>query len=316
MLKGSTEENPFAEVEAMTRSELLMQASIEHARDIQALAKTKIGWMSVIVALGSAGIAATKGYVVDAFHLVAILAGVFMLVSGAAAGNMAAEPELDGQMSRTQKRPIPAGRLEVGEAWLWSALWTVAGLLMLALSANLLSMFLGVVAYILYVAVYTPMKRWTAFAVVVGAIPGAIPAWLGYTALSNTIDTTGFLLFFVMFLWQIPHTWAICIYRRDEYRAAGFKLAPEKRFEGTMIFGIVLTTMMTSVMAVQLAVTVEAHGVWLGGVLILSTLFAFSSVRGFFAKVPALWARKYFFGTLIFACVLYSGFVANYMLLS
>ena len=132
-------------------------------------------------------------------------------------------------MARTRNRPLPSGRMEPGVA-LWFGLSLAAvSLPALALGANLLTAFLGLVAFLSYVLVYTPLKSRTSAAMLVGAVPGALPPLMGWTAVTGQVDAGGFVLFSILFLWQIPHFLAIALFRKEEYAAAGLKSVPLER---------------------------------------------------------------------------------------
>lgn len=150
------------------------------------------------------------------------------LVTGASNGaNQIWERELDIMMRRTQTRPLPQGRMNLKEAYLIVILCLVLGTWLLY-RINFLSAFLGVCAFISYVFIYTPMKRVSPWAVFVGAFPGAIPPMLGAIAYTNKFGLEPGILFFVQFVWQFPHFWAIAWVVFDDYKAGGFSLLPSK----------------------------------------------------------------------------------------
>ena len=134
-------------------------------------------------------------------------------------------------MNRTSNRPIPSGRMSVNEAFIVSAICGISGAVLL-FQINYFSGILGVLALVMYVFLYTPLKRVTPWAVFVGAFPGAIPPMLGVLAVTGTFeDTAGLtagLLFFIQFVWQFPHFWAIAWVLDEDYAKAGFSLLPSK----------------------------------------------------------------------------------------
>jgi protoheme IX farnesyltransferase len=152
------------------------------------------------------------------------------LVTGASNGfNQIIERHLDKLMHRTQNRPLPQGRMSVNEAFWLATIMGGAGILILTVYTNVMSGILGLAALILYTVVYTPLKQKTPFAVFVGAFPGAIPPLLGHvagTAGFGEIQFTGLVLFFVQFMWQFPHFWAIAWVMDEDYKRAGFKMLP------------------------------------------------------------------------------------------
>ncbi len=148
------------------------------------------------------------------------------LVTGASnAFNQILERDLDKIMERTQKRPLPSGRLTVNEALVFSFFIGAIGVGSLFM-INILCALLGVLAMVLYVLAYTPLKRKTPLAVFVGAIPGSFPPMLGYVAATADFGLEAGVLFAVQFFWQFPHFWAIAWKLNDDYLKAGFKMLP------------------------------------------------------------------------------------------
>lgn len=149
------------------------------------------------------------------------------LVTGSSNGfNQVIEKDFDKLMARTQNRPLPAGDMQVKEAMIVALVMGVLGVSILWFALNPLSGLLGTMALIMYVGVYTPMKRISPWAVFVGAFPGAIPPMLGYVAVTGEFGLVPGLLFAIQFLWQFPHFWAIAWKLDEDYRKAGFSLLP------------------------------------------------------------------------------------------
>jgi protoheme IX farnesyltransferase len=136
------------------------------------------------------------------------------------------ERDTDALMLRTRLRPLPDHRVKPDEARVFGAVLSVAGTAILAVAANLLAALVAVATLIIYVAVYTPLKRRSAISTLVGAVPGALPPLIGWTAGRGAIDAGGWTLFAIVFLWQIPHFMAIAWMYRDDYRRAGFPMLP------------------------------------------------------------------------------------------
>lgn len=150
------------------------------------------------------------------------------LVTAASNGsNQIWERDLDKLMNRTNKRPLPAGTMSVTEAYIVVIISLLVGTSMLA-TLNWQSAILGLAAYVSYVFMYTPMKRKSPWAVFVGAFPGAIPPMLGAIAASGDFSLVPGVLFFIQFIWQFPHFWAIAWVVYDDYNAGGFSLLPSK----------------------------------------------------------------------------------------
>lgn len=198
-------------------------------RDVIALAKPRITLMVVITAAGGLFLSRRLAGFEEALKpglILATLLGTSLIVAGANALNMFIERDIDRRMDRTKNRPLPAGRMNPRFAlWFGVALSAVA-VPILAIGANPLTALLAVLANLLYVLAYTPLKQHSAYALHVGAIPGAIPPLLGWTAATGRIDAAGAVLFAILFMWQIPHFIAIALFRRADYARAGLIVMP------------------------------------------------------------------------------------------
>lgn len=154
-----------------------------------------------------------------------VIGGLF--ISGASgAANEIWEKDFDKLMKRTQNRPLPLNLISLKEAYWFTGLIAVSGICILWIFTNPLTTGLGVLSMILYVFVYTPLKRVGPIAVFVGAIPGAMPPLLGWTAATGMISHEALIIFGIQFIWQFPHFWAIAWVGDDDYKRAGFKLLP------------------------------------------------------------------------------------------
>lgn len=176
-------------------------------------------------------VSALSGYLFaggsDGLEITWLLVGGMLVTAASNGSNQIWERELDVLMKRTEKRPIPTGGMSVCEGLIVVAVCLLPGLWML-LQLNLASMLLGLAAYISYVFMYTPMKRMTPWAVFVGAFPGAIPPMLGAVAATGAFGLIPGVLFFVQFVWQFPHFWAIAWVAHEDYQKGGFFLLPAK----------------------------------------------------------------------------------------
>ena len=158
--------------------------------------------------------------------LAMLFAGGFLISGASIVVNQILEKDLDKLMTRTKDRPLPTGRLSVNEAITFCFLCLAAGVLILLVYTNLFTTLLSVVSMILYSFAYTPLKRVGPIAVFVGAIPGALPPLLGWTAATGMISHEAMIIFGIQFIWQFPHFWAIAWVADDDYKKAGFKLLP------------------------------------------------------------------------------------------
>lgn len=163
----------------------------------------------------------------DTKEIVLLLVGGLLVTAASNGSNQIWEKELDKLMKRTENRPLPQDNMSVNEAVAVVTVCLLVGTYMLWL-INLPSAVLGLFAYIMYVFIYTPLKRITPWAVFVGAFPGAIPPMLGAVAATGKFSYLSGVLFFVQFIWQFPHFWAIAWVVYDDYKAGGFSLLPSK----------------------------------------------------------------------------------------
>ena len=149
-----------------------------------------------------------------------------LVAGGSAAFNQVMERRVDALMDRTRRRPVAAGRLAPRESLAFAAALSLAGLLWLALTTTLLASVVAFVTLLTYVVLYTPLKLRTSFATVIGAIPGALPPMIGWAAATDTLSREAWVLFAIIFLWQMPHFLAIAWLFKDDYGRAGFPMLP------------------------------------------------------------------------------------------
>lgn len=159
-------------------------------------------------------------------ELLAICFGGFLISGSSVIINQIIEKDLDKLMSRTMNRPLPTNRISVAEAMVFTFLTAAMGLWILSFYTNGLTVWLSLVSMILYSFVYTPLKRVGPIAVFVGAIPGALPPLLGWTAATGQLSYEALIIFGIQFIWQFPHFWAIAWVADEDYKKAGFKLLP------------------------------------------------------------------------------------------
>lgn len=202
-------------------------AVIARLADYVELAKPRIALMVLItVAVGYAVGSAGDWRFVPLLHA---LTGIGLVAAGSSALNQLLEQRTDALMHRTADRPLPSGRLAPVEVLVFGLATGIAGGLYLAICVNLLTAGLALATLLLYTAVYTPLKRVTALCTAVGAVPGALPPVLGWTAAGGTLDSGAFALFAILFLWQFPHFLAIAWLYREQYARAGLRMLPAAR---------------------------------------------------------------------------------------
>lgn len=188
------------------------------------LVKARLTTLVLVTTL--VGFYAGSGSPVDYWLMLHALLGTALVACGAAALNQLLERELDAKMRRTEDRPLPSGRLSPDAVLIIGAVLSVAGLLDLLLMVNPLTALLGALTLASYLFIYTPLKRITTLNTLIGAIPGAIPPLMGWTAARGEISAAGWSLFAILFLWQLPHFMAIAWLYREDYARAGFKMLP------------------------------------------------------------------------------------------
>ena len=251
--------------------------------DLLELTKPRITVFVVLTAfLGFA--AGTDGPLssLDPILLLHTLLGTALVASGTSAFNEIAEVDLDRRMARTATRPLPAGRLPFAGAVAFATLLSLLGVAELWLFANGVTAFLAALTLTSYVFVYTPMKTRSPLSTIVGAVPGALPPLGGYTAAAGAIGAPGLALFAILFLWQMPHFYAIGWRHREDYGAAGFRILstvdPTGRSSArhALAFGLLLVPV--SVLPTALGTAGVVYG---AGALLLSGWFAGTAVRFF-----------------------------------
>lgn len=208
---------------ALSHPLAIASASMGRARaaDYVTLTKPRIVFMALVTVL--AGALLTPG--APGWGRIAhALLGTALVAAGSSALNQWWERDLDARMGRTAHRPLPAGRMEPAEALAFGALLSAAGVACLAATTNLVAAGLAAAAWAGYVLVYTPLKRVTTLNTVVGAVPGALPALIGWAAVRGAVEPTAWGLFAIVFLWQFPHFLSIASLYRDEYERAGLKM--------------------------------------------------------------------------------------------
>lgn len=197
-------------------------------KDFSLLIKMRLTLTVVFSSLLAFGIA-TKPNDFSLSSLMLLSLGGFLITAAANILNQVLERSFDSKMKRTANRPLAAGRMKVTDAVLMAGIFSLVGIVSLALF-NPLTSFLGTFALVSYAFVYTPVKRISPVAVAVGAVPGALPVLIGCVAAEGTLTLLGMTLFAFQFLWQFPHFWSIGWLGYEDYNKAGYKLMPSNRF--------------------------------------------------------------------------------------
>jgi protoheme IX farnesyltransferase len=228
------------------------------------------------------------------------LAGTALVAAGASALNQWLERDYDAKMLRTQSRPLPSGRMQPATVVILGGVSSVAGLIYLAMAVNLLTSVLGAVTLVSYVFIYTPLKRVTWLNTLVGAIPGALPPLMGWTAARNELSGEGWALFAILAFWQLPHFFAIAWIYRDQYAKAGFVMLPnvdaDGRYTGQQTVSNALALFIVSLCPFLLKMT---GTLYLAGAVILGVVFLFYSVR-FSRQLTLSRARQLFLASVLY----------------
>lgn len=201
--------------------DLSMPSARTRAADYIALTKPRLN--SLVVATAGVGYYLGAGRF-EGLPMLRAMVSTALVAGGASALNQLYERRTDGLMIRTRTRPLPDGRLSMSEAAVFGAMLSAAGLAALALEVNLVSALVALATLVTYLAVYTPLKLRTSLSTLVGAIPGALPVVIGWTAATGRVSIEAAALFAIVFLWQMPHFMAIAWMYRDDYERAGFPL--------------------------------------------------------------------------------------------
>ena len=182
------------------------------------------GYLGFYLGLRSEGLLSINYY----DKLVYLLIGMFLSSSGCAVLNQYLEKDFDAQMKRTKNRPIPSNRVLPLNALLFGSILCVFGVFFVYQTINSLTAFVCLLTIVLYLFIYTPSKRFSTFNTLIGSIPGALPVLGGWTAATNQINSISWILFSILFCWQIPHFLAIAIIYAQDYKDGGFKMLPSE----------------------------------------------------------------------------------------
>ena len=283
----------------------------ERLADFLALTKPRITLLVVITTLVGY-LAATGASGADAAVLAHTLLGTALVAAAASVLNQVAERDADAEMRRTARRPLPAGRLGPGEATVFGAGLVAAGGLYLALTVNPLASALAVLIAASYLLVYTPLKKVTSLATVVGAVPGAVPPMIGWAAARGTLGAEAWILFAIVFFWQMPHFLAIAAIYRHDYQRAGFRVLPVVDPAGAStgrqcaLYGLALIpiSLLPSVVGM-------AGAAYFFAALVLGAAFVVFSVRLALQPANPARARSLFRFSLLYLPLLWTALLAR-----
>lgn len=286
--------------------------ALDGLRDVAALAKMRITLMVIFTASVGYSLAQPAAGAARPFSM---LGGLLLVVAGANALNQWLERDVDARMQRTRSRPLPSGRMAPGAALAVGLIWSFSGLAVLLTLVNTTAAWLAALGLISYVLVYTPMKRVSPVALLVGAVPGAISTLVGWSAATESVGALGLALFAILFFWQVPHFLAITLFRRAEYERAGLRVLPVVRGEAFTERAIVFYTVLLAICAIA-PVFLDNPTVTIGP---LYAAVAILLNAGFLAAVLAqrrwdsrvAWARGVFLYSLIYLPALLGALVLD-----
>ncbi|MBA2302472.1 MAG: protoheme IX farnesyltransferase [Acidobacteria bacterium] len=279
------------------------------AADYVTLAKPRLNLL--VVGSTLAGYVMGDGDMSNAMVVTAMVVGTALVAGGASAFNQVTERRSDALMRRTRLRPMPDGRLLSSDALIYAGTLSLTGLALLALAVNVLSSLVALATLVSYAAIYTPLKLRTSFATVIGAIPGALPPVIGWAAATNGLSQGAWILFGILFLWQLPHFLAIAWIYREDYARAGFRMLPVIEPDGrstarqSVLYAAALLPL--SLAPTLVGITTTTYFV---AALVLTLGFLGLTVR--FAKTRSVGdARRVFFGSIIYLPLLWVLMIAG-----
>ena len=289
--------------------DVIAVAPAGRAADYVTLAKPRLNFL--VVASTMLGYAMAGGRFSDVSLAALTFIGTALVAGGGSAFNQVFERTADAQMRRTQARPMADGRLNPFEGLMFASVTSTAGLLTLATGVNVLSACIAAATLVLYVAVYTPLKPRTSFATVIGAIPGALPPVIGWAAGQDALAPGAWILFGIVFLWQLPHFLSIAWMCREDYARAGYQMLPVIEPDGrstarqAVLYAAALVPMSLTPTLAGLATTT-----YFVGALILTLLFLALAVKFAMTRSDGD-ARRLFFGSITYLPLLWILMIAS-----
>jgi protoheme IX farnesyltransferase len=277
--------------------------------DYVALAKPRLN--GLVVATSAAGYYLGAPGQPELLSMGLVALGTALVAAGAAVLNQVYERETDAMMSRTRLRPLPDRRVTPGDATIFGMVLSAAGLAILAARAPLMTTTLALATIAIYLFIYTPLKRRTPHATLVGAVPGALPPLIGWTAGHGDISVGGLALFAIVFLWQIPHFMAIAWMYRDDYLKAGFPILsvidPGGRRVGRQALGYAVALVAASAVPTLVGLSGTAYLI-----VTLALGLALVALAAWFAAAPSdRSARALFLGSIAYLPLSWIALVAD-----
>lgn len=269
------------------------------ASDWSALIKLRLSFLVVCTTL--VGYLLGRGHAPISWSLLMItVCATALSACGASALNQWLEHEWDAKMDRTRNRPLPSGRMHREDAMLFGLLFSLLGVAAMAVFVNFTAAGLTLATVVIYVAIYTPLKRHTELNTLIGAIPGALPPLIGWTAATGHLGLGGWLLFAILFFWQMPHFLAIAWMYRKEYSDAGFVMLTGRDTTGAATGRQAVTYAFCLLLVSMLPTMIGLSGPWyFAGAFVLGAAFLVSAI-GFAVNRSEVRAKQLFFASIIY----------------
>lgn len=251
-----------------------------------------------LVTFAAGFLLAPKGKMELALFFETLLGLALMMASGCVFNNCI-DRAADAKMERTKKRPLVTGAIALPSAIAFATLLFIAGCTLLALTTNNVALATAALGFIVYVCLYSPLKRKTHYSTLIGSIAGAVPPVVGYTAVAAKIDTAALLLFSMMLLWQMPHFYAIALWHFDDYKKAKLPMLPHEK--GATHTKVQMALYIALLLPTIALFTLKGFTGWLflAATVPLALLWLFLSLRGFNASSDKLWGRQMFRTSLL-----------------
>lgn len=283
-------------------------------RDYLELTKPRLSLLSVLTAIVGYYAARPES---NPFRFMLLLVGTSLAAGGVAALNQWLEVDTDAQMKRTAQRPIPAGKIPTGSAFVLGWLMCIAALFLLFATVGKLPAMFALLTIVSYLGWYTPAKRWSTWSTEIGAIAGAFPPLIGWSAGEGTVSALGWILFGVLFFWQVPHFMAIAwTYRRD-YSAVHFPMLPVRDESGGKVaawsFINAIALVIVSLLPVPLGLATKAYGL---AAAVCGAWFIWRATVFLHREGREVAARKLFFASIIYLPLVLGALVADRLLAS
>lgn len=256
---------------------------------------TKPGIIYGNVTVLAAGFLLASNGAIDLLQLAAVMFAVACIIGSACVVNNYMDRDIDRKMSRTKKRALVTGEISGRSALTFAGVLAAIGFPLLFVASNWLTVGLGVLAYVTYLVPYAFAKRHSIHSTLVGSIAGAVPPAAGYTAVSGTFDAAALTLFLIMVFWQMPHFYAIGLFRKKEYSAAGLPILSVKKSSKVVVTQMIVYVILFAAAVLALPLVSPAGLMYSVVMAALSIVWLIAVLRGFSSNNIEAWAKKMFF---------------------